>query len=492
MATLMEFKKKEIAKPYQVDNALRAKSANYIVTEGITGTIENNNIKSVYTRLDNAYVIYFFAYKVKFNIAGDFKKYHDMYMDVKIKMNTPYNQAPLMLAGNMFVGINCLNGTFDFSTNTIVWDSADETKSFKPELSNVGRARFFYNHQAIIDAIDPLDYTTKLTDSMIEEIIKNNGEVWVYVMSGDTDVITDRRIGAGSPGGKIHTMKLTSRYGDYVTIEISPIYTYPNYEGSIEENSNIIYKNPSIIRDIKHNLPDIADDSEINRRIVATYPTMMYLYDTAGDMSELNTTIIQNCADENRETAQRLYETTMYDYNPIENYSMTEDGNHTLDGSSNTTTANNATTNYENCEGHKEKGNNRIDSSSEGSNNANGKSDSEATKQQFGYNSKNPTDVEKSLSQADTENNSKTLTRDGSVGSSNNESRTHGKSETKNQANGTENRINNESGMTHLTRKGNIGVTTTQQMIQQEREVILDVLDWYVAKFIKCFKWGAI
>ena len=491
MAMMMEFKKKEIAKPYQVDNALRAKSENDIDTASMTSAIENNNIKSVFTRLDNAYRTHFFAYKAKFNISSDFKKYHDMYMDVKIKMNDPYKQNPGDFSGNMYVGINCLNGTFDFSTNKIAWATTDKAKSFNPELSNVGRARYFYNHQAIRDGIDPLDYTTKLTDSMIEEIIKNNGEVWVFVMSGDGDVIYDRRVG-NNEFGMFHTLILNDKIGSNTTIEISPIYTYPNYEGTLEEGSNVIYKNPSIIRDIKHNLPEIADDSEINRRIVATYPTMMYLYDTAGDMAELNTTIIQNCADENRETAQRLYETTMYDYNPIENYSMTEDGNHTLDGSSNTTTANNATTNYENCEGHKEKGNNRIDSSSEGSNNANGKSDSEATKQQFGYNSKNPSDVEKTLSKADTDNNSKTLTRDGSVGSSNNESRTHGKSETKNQANGTENRINNESGMTHLTRKGNIGVTTTQQMIQQEREVILDVLDWYVAKFIKCFKWGAI
>ena len=489
----MEFKKKEIAKPYQVDKSIRGKDATHIDQTSIKSSIINGRLNGVYTKRDSSYLNYFLAFKVRFNMTSDFKRYHDMYIDVKLMRSAPDGMST-ETCKNMFLGINNLNGTFNLKNDTISWFSNKDAEGYNPELSSLGRAARFYNIIDIDNAIDPLIYTIKLTDAMIEEIINNNGEVWLYIMSGWYDIISNRTGGTTDNGipGRIYAMQLAAEIGDYTTIDISPIYTYPNYEGAIEEGSNILYKNPSIIRDIKHNLPDIADDSEINRRIIATYPTMMYLYDTAGDMADLNTTVIQNCADENRETAQELYETTMYEYNPIENYSMTEDGSHSSDGSIGITTRDNSTTTTESCEGYKEKGSNRVDNASEGSNNANGKSDSEAVKQQFGYNSKNPSDVEKSLSKADTANNSKSLSRDGSVGNSNSESRAHGKSEVINHSDGKDDRINHENGETHLTRKGNIGVTTTQQMIQQEREVILDVLDWYVAKFIKCFKWGVI
>lgn len=38
-----------------------------------------------------------------------------------------------------------------------------------------------------------------------------------------------------------------------------------------------------------------------------------------------------------------------------------------------------------------------------------------------------------------------------------------------------------------ITRQGNIGVTKTQDLIQSEREIILNVLDWYASKFADCF-----
>ena len=49
-----------------------------------------------------------------------------------------------------------------------------------------------------------------------------------------------------------------------------------------------------------------------------------------------------------------------------------------------------------------------------------------------------------------------------------------------------------DNGRSTLERSGNIGVTTSQQMIQSERDIIIDVLDWYVAKFISGFIWGGI
>lgn len=207
---------------------------------------------------------------------------------------------------------------------------------------------------------------------------------------------------------------------------------------------------------VTHNLPILGSDELINKRIIAKYPTMSYIYDD----DELNHIILQNIADEWREQAAQLYETTLYDYNPIENYRMIETsentseskrGSHACDKTSAQSTADGVTT-------------------------SDGTANSVSDNSSFGYNSDNPTATGK------TENGSTTSAnvRNGSVNKSNGEARRCEQTE------------QTDNGTSKLERSGNIGVTTSQQMIQAERDIIIDVLDWYVAKFISGFIWGGI
>ena len=112
---------------------------------------------------------------------------------------------------------------------------------------------------------------------------------------------------------------------------------------------NPVYKNPSTVMGIIHDLPMLGSNELINKRIVAKYPTMSYIYDD----DELNHIILQNIADEWRDHAAKLYETTLYDYNPIENYRMIETsentsksqrGTHACDKTSAQSTADGTTT----------------------------------------------------------------------------------------------------------------------------------------------------
>lgn len=207
---------------------------------------------------------------------------------------------------------------------------------------------------------------------------------------------------------------------------------------------------------ITHNLPMLGSDELINRRIVAKYPTMSYIYDD----DELNHIILQNIADEWREQAEKLYETTLYDYNPIENYRMIETSENTSESKRGVHACDKTS----------------AQSTADGVTSSGGTANSVSNNSSFGYNSDNPTATGK------TENGSTTSAdvRSGSINKSNGE------------AHRCEQTEQTDNGRSTLERSGNIGVTTSQQMIQSERDIIIDVLDWYVAKFILGFIWGGI
>lgn len=106
----------------------------------------------------------------------------------------------------------------------------------------------------------------------------------------------------------------------------------------------------------------------------------------------------------------KLYATTQYDYNPIENYSMVEQG----------------------------------------------------------------TDDITSSSKATNKHNSENRFSDTPMGKIENLD-THLTEATKDSSEGESNESGNSKQEHHFTRKGNIGVTTTQQMIEQERKLIIDL-----------------
>lgn len=271
---------------------------------------------------------------------------------------------------------------------------------------------------------------------------------------------------------------------------------------------------------IRHNLPMLGTDEHINNRIIATFPTMHYMYDD----DELNRIIIQNCADDWHETAEQLYATTQYNYDPIQNYSMTEtetrniNGNETAhteqtnsnsahtvaDGTSNGDIKNDVHA----CEQNSNHTTGENTTTTDGATTSTGSSDSNSRVSKFGYNSQSPTATEQTDNNTNTDSRTTTAdtTRAGSISDSVNRSKQCEQTEraennrysdttdTTNtgseQTDGT--RTNQQTVTATLTRSGNIGVTTSQQMIQSERDIILDVLDWYIAKFITCFIWGAV
>lgn len=196
-------------------------------------------------------------------------------------------------------------------------------------------------------------------------------------------------------------------------VRISAMHIY-----KASETGQLVDKN--VIMWLTHSLP-FATDEEINNQLYQEYHRCYGVYDTP----EEQLIEMQSYIDRMRGYWNEYYETTQYEYNPIENYRMTE------------------TENRENCS--------QGESVGQSTNNTSATTD----QKQYGYNEKTPTDVQKET-----------------VGGK--ESRQTSQSD---RARGKEDRT--------LTRAGNIGVTTTQQMIGAQRDVLVSVLNEYVHSFLQ-------
>ena len=177
---------------------------------------------------------------------------------------------------------------------------------------------------------------------------------------------------------------------------------------------------PQIIEKIKFTVP-FASDEVICKMMLKHYRMFSYIFKCVED----NVALLQDIADIKRDYYNKLYQTTLYEYNPIENYNMVE----------------------------KESGN--ISATTNGSN------------------TQKP-------------NNWKTIVSNKGYGEAGaaaetTESAQVGTYDTTTAGNSNQN--NNRT----LTRSGNIGVTTSQQMIQSERDIILNLLEMYIKDFADCF-----
>ena len=177
---------------------------------------------------------------------------------------------------------------------------------------------------------------------------------------------------------------------------------------------------PKILEQINFNVPFATDDIILDR-MKRHYRMYSYLYKCIED----NIAALQDVADLKREYYKELYDTTQFEYNPIENYNMVEsehiDDKRTTDNS-NVQTPHNWITSVK----------------------------------QGGY-------------------------EDGGTAVETSESTQTGTYTTE------DNGHNNDLSDRTLTRKGNIGVTTTQQMIQSSRDIILNLIEMYVNEFADCF-----
>lgn len=82
-----------------------------------------------------------------------------------------------------------------------------------------------------------------------------------------------------------------------------------------------VWKNPTLISSLTHGLT-FATDKEINDRMLLKYRNFDYL--THSDNA--NTYMLQSVIAEWKHYAEELYATTQYDYDPLLNYDMREEG----------------------------------------------------------------------------------------------------------------------------------------------------------------------
>ena len=210
---------------------------------------------------------------------------------------------------------------------------------------------------------------------------------------------------------------------------------------------------------------------------------------------------------------QKLYESILLTYNPIENYSMTESGTdntvRTVESTGNDTTANNITVTDNLGQTKTTSTNNERNNTTD--NLGNTSTTEETTKEHPAktitkelksspydtssyFNKEYETDTE-TYSNKDEEQ--KTTTTNSVVNTSNNErnnssevttdsTTNSSKTETSNSSEFANNENNNTTTTHNFTRSGNIGVTTTQQMLISEREVaVFSLFQHFWELFVK-------
>ena len=176
---------------------------------------------------------------------------------------------------------------------------------------------------------------------------------------------------------------------------------------------------PEWITSLKHNL-SFATDGEVNKHILTRYRLYEYLTPCEPD----NKAILQSIIDEWSTYVNKLYETTLYEYNPIENYHRYE---------------------KEHKEGEFDENNDSTET---------------------------PKNRKTTTSNSGYENNNLTKTAEVEIS---------GTVNVKTDKDGT------NSDDRDLEAWGNIGTMSTQDMIDQERKLIIDCLDFYVKKFAEAF-----
>lgn len=168
---------------------------------------------------------------------------------------------------------------------------------------------------------------------------------------------------------------------------------------------------------------------------------------------------------------QKLYDTLNFDYNPIENYNMVESSFDNRSGESASNTKNNASRSLNGSNNSDNSVNESTSTMEEGKDVSNADGSTSANSGLYGFNSSeavNDTTTEgTSEGKSETERENTTNT---TRGSSSNMNATSAENETAENAEHADT-AHTESETHTLTRSGNVGVTTSQQMIQSERDL---------------------
>lgn len=270
---------------------------------------------------------------------------------------------------------------------------------------------------------------------------------------------------------------------------------------------------PSLIENLTHNV-SFATDEEINAALVTKYRNYVYLY----LLDEDNSACLQAVIDEWGPYCDKLYATTQYEYDPIENYNRHEEYN----GKDRTTYGRKDATETNIKEARETDIKNEHSVDSKSAVNAGMKTEHARDETRTpnteditvhsdsGYD--NPVGSESSrdvLTRRGTENiNSPALANYDETTGDEDDNYTHNSAlpadnydravgeKTKNYTETTGDKTHNYTQRSGtdlsedehtLDAHGNIGTMSTQSLIQLEREIIVNVLAFYMEKFSKCF-----
>ena len=245
-------------------------------------------------------------------------------------------------------------------------------------------------------------------------------------------------------------------------------------------------EHPDIILALEHNLT-FATDAEVNARIERKYR----LYDWLTNSDYANQMMLQTVIDEWSDYCNQLYETTQYEYDPILNYDKHEEGTETTARHKGTKRSTNISLKDSTNVDRKSSTNTNVtetetprvaqvtDTTGYGLNSTTG-----APVQKVTENA--PTGTNTNATTGDAANN---YTRDVAIANDNYTERTGNASNNYETTTDIDANTYDKDVLSFTDRRtyGNIGVMTTQEMIQRERDIIIEVLDVYVSKFAECF-----
>lgn len=210
-----------------------------------------------------------------------------------------------------------------------------------------------------------------------------------------------------------------------------------------------VWKNETLISDLEHGFTWASDD-DINERLLLKYRNFDFL--TSNDNA--NTYMLENVIAEWHEYIDELYATTQYEYDPLLNYDMREEGKiidalhkgHKISSNTNRTITETPRVRHE-----EEITGYGLGSSADG------------------------TPTEKRVNEDKTGTNETTTN---GLAANNYDTVTDIDANTYDK---------NVREYDQYRRYGNLGVTKAQDMVQAQRDIIIDVIDIYISKFKDCF-----
>lgn len=199
---------------------------------------------------------------------------------------------------------------------------------------------------------------------------------------------------------------------------------------------------PNIFAGLVHDVT-FATDDVINAALYEHFERWFCVYPDANKMRrELETQILAN-----GDYWEKMYQTMLLEFNPLHNYDMTEtEQDHRCRQSQGSTA-----------------GRTQSSANSDTTENRN----TEDNTGRYGYNDNTPTDTEKVHGEADLQNNQQSSVQGTTAESRQDRGR--------------------ECGERTLTRAGNIGVTTSSQLLTEYRGILLRILEMYVNSFNNLF-----